>query len=81
MIAPPPACTWCKHFRSHSIGTTCDAFPNGIPEHILDDVSIHYTPVDGDHGMTFELSDDMPPGLFRRLHGALPGEHQDTRKT
>lgn len=53
----PALCWGCERFRED--GTTCDAFPDGIPESILLGGADHREPVDGDHGMQFEQT----PGL------------------
>lgn len=47
-VAP---CTTCA--RKSPWGPTCEAFPNGIPEEILDGSDQHRTPVTGDGGLTY----------------------------
>ena len=37
---------------------TCDAFPNGIPEEILYDESLHRKHIDGDGGRKFKARKD-----------------------
>lgn len=45
-------CVWCRH-RSAG-GSTCRAFPKGIPEAISSNKHDHRSPYDGDHGVRFE---------------------------
>lgn len=47
-----PMCKVCRHLRSIQ-GWTCDAFPHGIPDKILDEKHDHRTPYPGDHGIRF----------------------------
>ena len=55
MIGAAPVCLGCKHFhREAKEGLTCDAFPEGIPDSILQGDSDHREPVEGDHGIQFE---------------------------
>lgn len=51
MFAIPPLCAWCKHLRS---GTSCDAYPGGIPVPILSGDIQHTEPYLDDHGVRFE---------------------------
>lgn len=48
-------CNSCKYY--HGFGK-CDAFPNGIPETILDNDIIHDSPYPGDHGIQYAPIDD-----------------------
>ena len=45
------SCIACT--RKHEAGPTCDAFPDGIPEEILDGSVSHEDPYPGDGGLTF----------------------------
>jgi len=47
-----PECGICKHI--HHGMTTCDAFPNGIPEEILWGGRSHQSPYPGDGGIQFK---------------------------
>lgn len=46
------ACARCV--RRHDDGVTCDAFPEAIPEQILDGELDHKKPFPGDHGLQFK---------------------------
>lgn len=48
---PPPICFGCKHFRDM---WTCDAFPDRIPQEIIESEHDHRTPFKGDHGIQFD---------------------------
>lgn len=55
MTGPAPMCMKCKHFHYKNFASfTCDAFPKGIPDEIIDGEKLHKTPIDGDHGIIFE---------------------------
>lgn len=52
-------CLWCKHLHGRDDGPMpvdlrCDAFPDDIPDAILDNEIDHRQPVEGDNGITFE---------------------------
>jgi len=64
-IGPAPICFKCKHFRCKNflfdeLKTIylCDAFPDkdGIPDEVLTGEN-HDTPIEGDHGIRFELKE------------------------
>jgi hypothetical protein len=44
------ACASCKHYRG---GRKCAAFPDGIPQPILDGKNDHRQPYDGDHSIQY----------------------------
>lgn len=47
-------CFNCKHYREAWQGGGCDAFPNGIPDEILEE-NEHSTPIHGqDNDIVFE---------------------------
>ena len=46
-------CSLCKHARIHY---TCDAFPEGIPEEIQDNLFIHNVSYPNDNGIMYEAS-------------------------
>ena len=47
-----PQCVGCVHY--HFKSWTCDAFPKGIPEAIIDGDFDHNKPYKGDKGIRFE---------------------------
>jgi hypothetical protein len=51
---PMPQCALCKNLSSERGKLKCPAFPNGIPERILQNKVDHREPVDGDNGIQFE---------------------------
>ena len=50
----PPICRWCVHHHGQQSITTCDAFPEGIPEEVMSASADHMEPIPGDSGITFE---------------------------
>ncbi len=52
-------CIWCRHFnRGRGRGVyTCSAFPEGIPDPIIDGKFDHSLPYQGDNGIRFEKMD------------------------
>lgn len=51
-LARIPACGTCKW--KHSGSATCTAFPNGIPDFILDGENQHLKPVPGNQGIQYQ---------------------------
>lgn len=66
---PRPQCDACLHRHPIRLDEpwTCDAFPDGIPEAIIDDEVDHRQPIAGDHGIQFEAKpgDEFPAYAFR----------------
>ncbi len=48
----PPICLYCKHLRKD--GLTCEAFPERIPQTILESEHDHRKPYNGDKGIRFD---------------------------
>lgn len=46
-------CEKCVHFHDGDIDS-CDAFPRGIPQELIDGMVRHTKPYKGDHGIMFE---------------------------
>ena len=68
-----PMCVSCRHYdRSNEDELTCSAYPDGIPEAILDSEVDHRQPYRGDHGITFDLDPrhPMPEGYLDMLFPA-----------
>ena len=58
-------CGFCQHyFRGQE---RCTAFPEGIPEDILEGRADHRLPYPGDHGIRLELKPGLPPDLLGEL--------------
>ena len=47
-----PICNQCKHFKLSNV--SCTAYPNGIPDQILENLVDHTKPFIGDNGIQFE---------------------------
>lgn len=54
MIGPAPLCVECKHLHTKFGRMACDAYPDGIPDAILEGEVDHHKPYEGDHGVQFE---------------------------
>jgi len=82
MATYDPICLLCSRLRGS--GMTCDAFPAGVPQHIIRGESLHLRPEDGDGGLRFRLRDDgrsreaaqrmialglLPAAVLQRLGG------------
>lgn len=54
-IGPAPMCMECARYRDipGRFGLTCDAYPDGIPDEILNSEVDHTKPYEGDGGQTF----------------------------
>jgi hypothetical protein len=57
-----PMCYSCVHLNPGEL--TCTAFPQGIPDEILDGRVDHRKPMEGDGGILFEQSPDSPVPPF-----------------
>lgn len=69
MSQGPPMCQWCRHLRranaSEKSPFTCDAYPDGIPDAILNGNVDHRLPYAGDRGILFEAREEpLPKDLF-----------------
>ena len=55
MVTLTPLCRTCKHWRRDDFsGFTCNAFPDGIPDAILESDHDHRKPYPGDNGIRYE---------------------------
>ncbi len=61
-----PICNLCKNRRLQEPGITCNAFPKGIPDAILDNESDHRKPFKGDGGIRFEPVNKHAVNLAKR---------------
>ena len=68
IIAPP--CMYCARFRRAERGLTCDPYPDGIPDAIVDTRIDHRDPQPGDNWLRFEQDPAMRL-LDREFHDAI----------
>lgn len=69
MYGPRPQCLTCKRFMSPlrlaggdlADPPHCAAFPDGIPQAVLDNKVDHRDPVDGDRGVRWESNGEPYP--------------------
>lgn len=59
-------CVLCKHYRAD---LTCDAFPDGVPQAILNGSHDHREPYKGDSGIRFEPVDDEAARMMDEMGG------------
>lgn len=76
-------CLWCRHSNirpgeTEYLDYTCTAFPEGIPDEILDNRFDHRRPLEGDHGIQFEPTPAPKriPEIIARIKFATPLEAQ-----
>jgi len=66
-----PICIRCARMRPPTTKLTCDAFPDGIPEEILDANIEHTAPYSGDHGIQFTPIKEEHKQNFRCKAGTV----------
>lgn len=66
-----PICAACSRYQA---GSTCEAFPQGIPDAIAEGGYDHRQPFAGDHGILFDLGDDDALVLYETLRFDGPPE-------
>ncbi|MBI2300806.1 MAG: hypothetical protein HYU66_18000 [Armatimonadetes bacterium] len=75
MQGPPPLCFYCRHRRwDPGRGTHCAAFPDGVPQAVLQSRADHRQALAGDHGIAFEPREDAPQDLFAWTVEALDAQ-------
>ena len=52
-IGGAPLCSFCQRFIRNQDTLVCSAYPEGIPEEIIESQVDHRDPVEGDHGLMF----------------------------
>lgn len=57
-------CLSCKHYRGY---LKCDAYPDGIPEPLLEGTS-HKMPYPGDNGIRWEPANEFAADMDARIH-------------
>lgn len=61
MSQAAPICMSCKHFDRAADDLSCAAFPDGIPDAIIENRLDHRQPIDGDNGIQFEQGEGLEP--------------------
>jgi hypothetical protein len=75
VTVPAPICLWCKHFDFAYGGMRCKAFPERIPEDVIEGIVEHREPTEGDHGYQFErIEDEAELAALWRLARRPTGE-------
>lgn len=59
-----PMCSWCNRFNGYEPIMTCRAYPEGIPQEIINNLVDHRKPYKGDHGIQYEGVKDFPSRTF-----------------
>lgn len=58
----PPMCLSCARFhKDMGSGLRCDAYPDGIPDGIIDSERDHRVPQPGDHGLQYDPEPGAEP--------------------
>ena len=57
-------CFLCAHYQG---ALTCEAFPERIPQDVLDGTADHRKPFKGDNGIRWEPAPDAPKSLIEDL--------------
>ena len=78
-ISMPPICVDCLRLRKDTPfgkwGYYCDAFPDGIPDDIIENRADHREPYPGDHGLQFlaksEAAERDAAHIIEQAHPAL----------
>jgi hypothetical protein len=67
-------CYFCVHLGENNDDDkmTCAAYPDGIPDLIIDAKRDHRTRLPGDNGITFEPEDDVSQETLDRVFSLLP---------
>jgi hypothetical protein len=68
---PGKSCANCKHLHPHTLFSTCDAFPRGVPTVFLNNDEFHGKPFPGDNGIQYK---PIPQPSIDELLAALPPE-------